>query len=179
LTPGTIVCVELERRRNQRLTTRLSTSGPENALKVEKKMSDQKSVDRSAFLDQIGFGFVEDGRIVELHLIRKSGKTAYVPVEFSDLSNVVLRIQEAAGQAWDLQKQALGGVDPRLVHPMTVSVVDSLQGAYSTSGEPIMTVVLKSGLRIDLRVRLEDIPGLIEWLEELQASPVRGEQPQN
>jgi hypothetical protein len=145
----------------------------------KKKMSDQKPVDRGAFLDQIGFGFAEDGRIVELHLIRKSGKTAYVPVEFNDLSNLVLRIQEAAGQAWDLQKQALGGVDPRLVHPITVSVVDSLQGAYSTSGEPIMTVALKSGLRIDLRVPLEDIPALIEWLEELQASPVRGEQPQN
>jgi hypothetical protein len=142
-------------------------------------MSNEKPVDRSTFLDQIGFGFAEDGRIVELHLIRKNGKTAYVPVEFGDLSNVVLRIQQAVGQAWELQKQALGGVDPRLVHPITVSLVDSLQGAYSTSGEPIMTVVLKTGLRIDLEVQLEDIPALIEWLEELTASHSKGEQPHN
>jgi hypothetical protein len=45
----------------------------------KKKMSDQKPVDRGTFLDQMGFGFAEDGRIVELHLIRKSGKIAYVP----------------------------------------------------------------------------------------------------
>jgi hypothetical protein len=55
-------------------------------------MSDQKPVDRSTLLDQIGFGFSEDGRVVELRLIRKNGKTAYVPVEFSDLSNLVLRL---------------------------------------------------------------------------------------
>ena len=142
-------------------------------------MSNEKPVDRSTFLDQIGFGFAEDGRIVELHLIRKNGKTAYVPVEFGDLSNVVLRIQQAAGQAWELQKQALGGVDPRLVHPIMVSVVDSLQGAYSTSGEPIITVALKTGLRINLGVPLEDIPGLVEWLEELTGSRLKWEKPDN
>ena len=37
-------------------------------------MSNEKPVDRSTFLDQIGFGFAEDGRIVELHLIWKNGK---------------------------------------------------------------------------------------------------------
>ena len=110
-------------------------------------MSDQKPVDRSTLLDQIGFGFAEDGRVVELRLIRKNGKIDYVPVEFSDLSNLVLRLQQAAGQAWELQRQVLGSVDPRLVHPITVSVVDSLQGAYSKSGDPIMTVVLQTGLR--------------------------------
>jgi hypothetical protein len=142
-------------------------------------MTDQKPVDRSKFLDQIGFGFPEDGKVVELRLIRKNGKVALVPVEFGDLSNLVLRIQQAAGQAWDLQTQALGGVDPRLVHPITVSVVDSLQGAYSTTGEPMMTVVLKSGLRIDLGLPLEDIPALIESLEQLTASRLQGKQPDN
>ena len=142
-------------------------------------MNDPKPLDRSTFLDQMGFGFAEEGKIVELHLIRKNGEIAYVPVEFDDLSNVVLRIQQAAGQAWELQKQALGGIDPRLVHPITVSMVDSLQGAYSTSGEPIMTVVLKTGLRIDLQVPLEDFPALVEWLEELTESRLKGEQPHN
>jgi hypothetical protein len=138
----------------------------------------QKPGDRSTFLDQIGFGFAEDGTFVELHLIRKNGKTAYVPIEFGDLANVVLRIEQAAGQAWELQKKALS-VDPRLVHPITVSLVDSLQGAYSTSGEPIITVVLKTGLRIDLGMPWEDIPPLIEWLEELTASRLQGKQPDN
>jgi hypothetical protein len=142
-------------------------------------MSNEKPVDRSTFLDQIGFGFAEDGRVVELHLIRKNGKTAYVPVEFGDLSNVVIRIQQAAGQAWELQKQALGGVDPRLMHPITVSVVDSLQGAYSTAGDPIITVVLKTGLRINLELPLEDIPAVVESLEELTASRLQGKQPDN
>jgi hypothetical protein len=133
----------------------------------------QKPVDRSTFLDQLGFGFAEDGTFVELHLIRKNGKAAYVPVEFGDLANVVLRIEQAAAQAWKLQEQALS-VDPRLVHPITTSLVDSLQGASSTSGEPIITVVLKTGLRIDLGVPWEDIPALIEWLEELTASRLQG-----
>ena len=142
-------------------------------------MSNEKPADRSTFLDQIGYGFAEDGRVVELHLIRKNGKTAYVPVEFGDLSNVVLRIQQAAGQAWELQKQALGGVDPRLMHPITASVVDSLQGAYSTAGDPIITVVLKTGLRINLELPLEDIPAVVESLEELTASRLQGKQPDN
>jgi hypothetical protein len=141
-------------------------------------MRNEKPVDRSTFLNQIDFVFAEDGRIVELHLIRKNGKTAYVPVEFDDLSNVVLRLQQAAGQAWELQKQGLG-VDPRLVHPIMVSLVDSLQGAYSTSGEPIITVALKTGLRINLGVQLEDIPGLVEWLEELTGSRLKWEKPDN
>ena len=142
-------------------------------------MSNEKPADRSTFLDQIGYGFAEDGRVVELHLIRKNGKTAYVRVEFGDLSNVVIRIQQAAGQAWELQKQALGGVDPRLMHPITVSVVDSLQGAYSTAGDPIITVVLKTGLRINLELPLEDIPAVVESLEELTASRLQGKQPDN
>jgi hypothetical protein len=68
-------------------------------------MSNEKPVDRSTFLDQISFGFAEDGGVVELHLMRKNGKTAYVPVEFGDLCNVVLCIQQAAGHAWELQKK--------------------------------------------------------------------------
>ena len=41
-------------------------------------------IDRSTFLDKIAFGFAEDGKIVELRLLRKNGKAAYVPCEFSD-----------------------------------------------------------------------------------------------
>ena len=62
---------------------------------------------------------------------------------------------------------------------MTVSVVDSLQGAYSTAGDPIITVVLKTGLRINLELPLEDIPALIESVEELTASRLQGKQPDN
>jgi hypothetical protein len=142
-------------------------------------MSNEERADRNTFLDQIGFCFAEDGRIVELRLIRKNGQPAYVPVEFGDLSNLVLRIQQAAGQAWELQKQALGGVDPHVVHPITVSVVDSLQGAYSTAGDAILTVVLKTGLRINLGLPLEDIPALVESLEELTASHLQKKQPDN
>jgi hypothetical protein len=39
-------------------------------------MSNQPPADRSHFLDQIGFGFADDGRIVELRFKRKNGKVA-------------------------------------------------------------------------------------------------------
>jgi hypothetical protein len=72
--------------------------------------------------------------------------------------------EQAAGQAWELQKQALGGSDPRLAYRVNARSVQRFQGAYSTDGKPLMTVVLTTGLRLDLAVPLDDIPQLIEWL---------------
>lgn len=134
---------------------------------------------RSGFLNQIGFGFADDGKIVEMRFLRRNGKTAYVPCEYADLSSLCLRIQQAAGQAWELQKQALGGVDPRLMNPIRAHGVERLQGAYSTDQKPLMTVVLKTGLRIELSIPEGDIPELIEWLKELQASLSKPKQPRN
>lgn len=136
-------------------------------------------IDRSGFLNQIGFGFADDGKIVEMRFLRRNGKTAYVPCEYADLSSLCLRIQQAAGQAWELQKQALGGVDPRLMNPIRAHGVERLQGAYSTDQKPLMTVVLKTGLRIELSIPEGDIPELIEWLKELQASLSKPKQPRN
>jgi hypothetical protein len=55
-------------------------------------------IDRSPFVKEIGFGFADDGRVVEIRFVRKNGKIVYVPCEYSDLSTVVLRIEQAAGQ---------------------------------------------------------------------------------
>jgi hypothetical protein len=142
-------------------------------------MSDQPPIDRSQFFDQIGFGFADDGRVVELRFKRKNGKVAYVPCNFSDLSALVLHIEKAAGQAWELQTQALGGTDPRLMQPIRVHAADRFQGARSTEGKPLISVVLKTGLRLELSIPEDDIPELILWLEELQASRSKPRRPRH
>ena len=92
-------------------------------------MTDQPPIDRSDFLDKIGFAFAEDGKVVQLRFFRKNDKVAYVSCEYADLSTVVLRIEQAAGRAWELQREALGGADPRLSNRLTVRTVERLQGA--------------------------------------------------
>jgi hypothetical protein len=126
-------------------------------------------LDRSQFFDKIGFGFANDGRTVELRFVRKNGKTAYVPCEYGDLASLILKIGSAAGQAFELQTQALGA-DPRLINPIRTQAVDRLQGASSIDGKPLITAVLKSGLRLELAIPEDQIPELIEWLETLESS---------
>lgn len=135
--------------------------------------------DRSQFLQKIGLGFAEDGNVVELRLMRRNGQIAYVPCEYDDLSRLCLQIQYAAQQSWELQKQALGGTDPRTMRPTRAHGVERVQGAISHDQKPLMTVALKTGLRIELAIPEDDIPELIEWLEELQSSLQRRKRPQN
>jgi hypothetical protein len=136
----------------------------------DRQMANQSRANRSQFLDQIGFAFAEDGRIIEIQLKRKNGSVVYLPCNFPDLATLVLRIEQAAGQAWELQRQALGGTDPRLMHPVTARKVARLQGAYSVDRKPLMTVVLTTGLRLELSLPENDIPELIAWLEEFERS---------
>jgi hypothetical protein len=133
-------------------------------------MANQPPIDRSQFLDQIGFGFAEDGQIIELRLMRKNGTVAHILCNYPDLANLALRIEQVAGQAWQLQSQALGGTDPRLAHPVTARKVVRLQGAYSIDRKPLLTVVLSTGLRLDLSLPEDGIPELIAWLEEFEQS---------
>jgi len=133
-------------------------------------MANQPRSNRSQFLDKIGFAFAENGRLVELQFMRKNGNVVHLPCEFADLATLTLRIEQAAGQAWELQRHSLGGTDPRLMHPVTARKVARLQGAYSTDRKPLMTVVLTTGLRLDLFLPEDDIPELIAWLEEFERS---------
>ena len=101
--------------------------------------------------------------------MRKNGTTAYVPCEYGDLASLILQIGSAAGQAFELQTQALGA-DPRLINPIKTQAVERLQGASSIDGKPLITAVLKSGLRLELAIPEDQIPELIEWLQTLESS---------
>jgi hypothetical protein len=129
-------------------------------------MANQSRANRGQFLDKIGFAFAENGRVIEIQFMRKNGSVVHLPCEFSTL---VLRIGQAAGQAWELQRQALGGTDPRLMHPVTTQRVASFQGA-SVDRKPLLTVVLATGLRLNLSLPEDGIPELIAWLEEFERS---------
>jgi hypothetical protein len=125
---------------------------------------------RGQFLDQFGFAISPDGKIVELKFVRTNGNVISIPCDYGRLSTVVLLIEQAAAKAYDLQKAAVGGIDPRLFDPLTTHDVERLQGAYTRDGKPIITLVLKSGLRINALVLEDDIPELIAWLEVLERS---------
>jgi hypothetical protein len=133
-------------------------------------MANQSRSNRGQFLDKIGCAFTENGRVVELQFMRKNGSVVHLLCEFADLATLTLRIGQAAGQAWELQRQALGGTDPRLMHPVTTQRVASFQGAYSVDRKPLLTVVLTTGLRLNLSLPEDGIPELIAWLEEFERS---------
>jgi hypothetical protein len=125
-------------------------------------------LDPSQLLDKFGSGISDDGKIVELRFARKNGKVAYVQCEYGLLSSVVLGIEQAAVQAYELQKSNLKGTDPRLVNPVSTQTVDRMQGAYTRDGKPVISFALKSGMRLELAVPEDGIPELIEWLEALE-----------
>lgn len=123
--------------------------------------------DPNHLLDKIGFGITKDGKVVDLRFVRKNGTAAYVQCEYGNLSVVRMRVEQAAAEAYQLQKAATAGADPETFAPLTTSVVDKMRGMYSREGKPVIMFVLKSGMRQALSVPEDDIPELIAWLEEL------------
>jgi hypothetical protein len=141
-------------------------------------MTDRPPADRSQFLDRIGFGFAEDGRVIELQFLRRNGKAAYVPCEFDHLAPMVQKIEEATGIAWNLQKNALKGIDPRTFYPIATRQVTDIQAALA-QGKLILTIVTTTGLRTNLGFDEDTIQKLIDDLEEAKQSLSTKSPPRN
>jgi hypothetical protein len=136
-------------------------------------MSERSDVEKGRFVKELTFGFADSGRTVELRFKRANGNVAYIPCAYENLAKIVFEIQEAAGQAWGHQRAALGGHDPRTAYPISAMLVDHFQGATATNGQFVISVVLKSGLRLELSADGDAIQDLIDWLEELKDLPSR------
>lgn len=136
-------------------------------------MSETPESEAGTFLKAIEGAFAENGRRVELRFKRKNGTIARIYCNYDDLARVILEIQKIAKIAWEHQRDALGGRDPRIAYPMKPMPVDRYQGAISADGQLVLSAFLRSGLRLDLPVPDDGIQELIDWLEQMRDLPQR------
>jgi hypothetical protein len=115
-----------------------------------------------------------DGHIAELQFVRGNGKTARIHFPMDQAGSIILSIEEALGQLFDAQREMLKGQDPRAFFPLSVKRVSKVQGAVSAEGTPVLSLVLSTGVRLDLSLDQTTIPDLIAWLEDLAVAARKG-----
>jgi hypothetical protein len=124
--------------------------------------------DPGTFLEAIGAALSEDGQVAELRLVRKNGTADHVRFPAAAAASVMLNIEQAIGTLFEKQRAMLAGQDPRTFFAIGAKHVVAIQGAVA-QGAPVVSFVLKSGVRMDFRLEQEAIRDLISWLQELEA----------
>jgi hypothetical protein len=123
--------------------------------------------DPTQFVKKLGLSLTADGRTVGLQFVRENGTVAHLQFKYEDLPNVALHIENAMGKAYDRQVANLKGVDPRRMYQVKPRKVREIQGGTATGGIPVITVVLDTGLRLDLALDQTSLSELIPWLKKL------------
>ena len=123
--------------------------------------------DPTQFVRKLGLSLTEDGRAVGLEFVRENGTVAHLQFRYEDLPNLALHIEDAMGKAHYQQVASLKGADPRLIYQVRPRKVTSIQGGTATGGIPVVTVVLDTGLRLDLALDKTLLAELIPWLKRL------------
>ena len=132
------------------------------------------AIDPGEFLKEFGAAITKDGRVAELQIKRANGSVAHLRFPTENAGAVMVSIEQALATLFEAQRKMLGGDDPRNHFPMAAKRVAKFQGAASSDGTPMMSLVLESGLRLDFALSQTIIGGLIEWLQRLEAASKGG-----
>lgn len=124
--------------------------------------------DPKQFVQSIGAALSEDGRTAQLQVLRANGQTAYLDFPAEATASILLTIEQALAKVFELQRARLAGHDPRTFYALGAKRAKSFQGAVATDGTPVLSIVLDSGLRMDIALPETAIPELIKWLREFE-----------
>jgi hypothetical protein len=80
---------------------------------------------------KIGYGCSADGQIVTLSFADERGKTSTIALDSDHVSNLYLRLEEAAEYAREKAVHSNKGVDPRILHPVHAKTVTGFGGAVA------------------------------------------------
>jgi hypothetical protein len=122
------------------------------------------TINKSQFVTNVAAGLSEDGHVAQLQFVRASGVSAYIQFPAAETASLLLSIEKALGEVFSLQRSLLKGQDPRTFFTIGAKRVSAIQGAVSTDGIPVLSIVLEQGVRLDLSLEGISIPELIEWL---------------
>jgi DNA polymerase I-like protein with 3'-5' exonuclease and polymerase domains len=118
------------------------------------------------FVTSVDADISEDGQVAELQFVRKNGKTAYVQFPTSAAAEMMLNIEQALAAILEKQQTKLNGHNSKTAFGAEPKHVVAIQGAVAQKA-PVLSFVLKSGLRLDFRLEKEALSDLILWLREL------------
>lgn len=128
----------------------------------------------SQLVSGVQFGFSEDGRIIQMECHRKNGSTAYLQFEFETMSPVALNLDKALALSAQIQQEAAGGSDPKLLFSSRVRTVTEFKATVATDGTPVLVISLGPGLDFDLSLAHVSIPELIQLLQSLEDARLKG-----
>jgi hypothetical protein len=128
-------------------------------------------MDQDQLVRQVGYGISEDGRTVELRCYRANGTITHLWFDYDILANVALGIEGVAGMAFQQQRAALKGVDPRAVYPVATKTVVNLQGGTAADGRAVLSLELSTGSTLALSLEETQIRDLAAWLDAQAGEP--------
>lgn len=124
-------------------------------------------MDDSKALKSTSFSYSPDGRSVEISFHRKDGSVARIQCPFDSLSHIVTEVEKAQGKAWEMQREFLGGVDPRNIYPVRGKTVIGIDGGVTSEEVKEITFVLASGARLSLALDKSAMERLNSLLAQL------------
>jgi len=127
------------------------------------------TTDPSRFLTSIGAALSDDGKIAELRMQIANGQIAFLPFPAEAAATILVGIERQLGRVFEMQRARLGGHDPAAFFAMGALCTKEVLGTIATDGTPLLSFVLKSGLRLDFPLEKTKISGLIDLLQEFDA----------
>src|SRR5579863_5866119 len=109
----------------------------------------QMAIDPGQYVKEFGAAISQDGLVSELQIKRANGSVAHLQFPTENAGALMMSVEQSIATLFEAQRKILGGKDPRTSFPMAAKRIAKFQGAASTDGTPIMSLVLESGLRLD------------------------------
>lgn len=91
-----------------------------------------------------------DGKRVGYTFLGEDGREVTIAVAYPEIANLMMQIEIGAGEAYDIQKNALKGTDPRLFGPITGLSCRKIDVMSTTDGRIVLAVVTDRGLNLNL-----------------------------
>jgi hypothetical protein len=125
-------------------------------------------VDPGQMVRGVQGGLGEDGKTGGLQFKRANGTTTNLQFPMEQAAGLLLGIEQQLGQMFERQRQMMPkGIDPRAWFPMSAKRVSNIQGAVGKDGTPVLSLVLSTGVRLDLALDQKSVRDLAAWLETL------------
>ena len=131
-------------------------------------------IEPKLFVKAVGGGISDDGNALALTFTLANGTK--VPISFPAVSasSLMLDMEKVLGLLFEQQRKILKGGDPRTFFPMGAKRAKTIQGAIGHNGQPVLSLVLETGLRLDIGLPQGAIPDLIRFLQDLETARQKG-----
>jgi hypothetical protein len=130
-------------------------------------MTDNQTVVEGEFVQTIAGALSVDGQIGVVRIVRANGQIVDLPFPMEEAAGILLNIERVLGVLFEQQRVLLKGEDPRKFFRVGSKQVTKFQGAADRDGNPVLSVVLDTGVRLDFSLKGMSIPDLIAWLKTL------------